>query len=410
MSEVSQAGVIAIAAILASKDHYATLDAPRDAPLSDLKKCYVKASLLVHPDKNPHPNATRAFQKVAGAWSVLNNEEDRHRYDMGLEDGNDVEEVFVTSDEAIKMFTFIAAATSFGTGGVAALGVSEMLHNQGGQGTDASEELVQGLPAALALSVAMITAGYGLSIAGFPCIGTYAKRVGCFQVVSQGIQIAQDPVAQKQVKGGFADASLYLRSAVEQYAVKNPTLGNFMEQIGSGISAADQVIREVAAPESFSRGCSGFQKQFLALGDQLNVIQCLGLAPEADSEQEDYEDESEAWFKEGLLRAKANQKKFRAETLVRMVNLKKAVELEGLLAKVVRYDRKIQRYIVRILEPVRSSLRSPASTSSSSSSSPHPMQASPDGEPTLKCVCAENLEPVVPFEDAEAPKSEMEFI
>ena len=34
-----------------------------------------QASVLVHPDKNRHPDATRAFQRVAAAWATLSNEE-----------------------------------------------------------------------------------------------------------------------------------------------------------------------------------------------------------------------------------------------------------------------------------------------------------------------------------------------
>eukprot|EP00933_Yihiella_yeosuensis_P048821 TRINITY_DN4521_c0_g1_i5.p1 TRINITY_DN4521_c0_g1~~TRINITY_DN4521_c0_g1_i5.p1 ORF type:complete len:412 (-),score=62.81 TRINITY_DN4521_c0_g1_i5:144-1379(-) len=411
MSEVSQAGVIAIAAILASKDHYATLGAPRDAPLSDIKKCYVKVSLLVHPDKNPHPHATRAFQKVAGAWSMLNNEETRHRYDMELGDENDCEEVIMTADEAIKMFTSL----SRGAGGVRVLGVSEMLLgvNQGGQASnaEASEQLVTGAPGALALSTALIVAGHGVSIAGFPGIGTYASRIGISQILVKGVQIAQDPCARDQIKEGFAEASDYLRSSVLGYVAESLALGHFMEQIGSGISAADQGVSEAATSEGFSRGFSDFKMHCLSLGGHFN---CLRFTPSTDSD----DDESEAWFKKGLLRAKANQKKFRAKTLVRMVNLQKAVDLEGRLAEVIGYDRKTQRYKVRLVSPVSLTRSSPDSSSaSSSSSSPYPIigdptpdAKAPDAKAIFKCVRAENLQAVSLLYLGTGPKFAMDFL
>ena len=39
------------------------------------KHCKAQASILVHPDKNCHPDSTRAFQRVAAAWATLSDEE-----------------------------------------------------------------------------------------------------------------------------------------------------------------------------------------------------------------------------------------------------------------------------------------------------------------------------------------------
>ena len=44
-----------------SQDHYATMDAPRDATVAELRRCYLKASVLVHPDKTPG----------SGTWGAL---------------------------------------------------------------------------------------------------------------------------------------------------------------------------------------------------------------------------------------------------------------------------------------------------------------------------------------------------
>ena len=45
---------------------------------------FPSAQVLVHPDKNPHPEATRAFQRVAQAWAVLSNPQKRRDYDQDL--------------------------------------------------------------------------------------------------------------------------------------------------------------------------------------------------------------------------------------------------------------------------------------------------------------------------------------
>lgn len=42
---VSQEAAIAVLAILGAKDHYAAMDAQRDAPVADLRRSYLKASV-----------------------------------------------------------------------------------------------------------------------------------------------------------------------------------------------------------------------------------------------------------------------------------------------------------------------------------------------------------------------------
>ena len=43
--------------------------------------------VLVHPDKNQHPQATRAFQRVAAAWAVLSDPQKRRDYDQEFSRG-----------------------------------------------------------------------------------------------------------------------------------------------------------------------------------------------------------------------------------------------------------------------------------------------------------------------------------
>mmetsp|Transcript_450 Transcript_450/g.410 ORF Transcript_450/g.410 Transcript_450/m.410 type:complete len:236 (-) Transcript_450:4-711(-) len=69
------------------KDHdfelYSRLSIPKDSTNTQIKKAYRKASLKVHPDKNPDdPEADSKFQKVNEAYVILSNEEKRKRYDL----------------------------------------------------------------------------------------------------------------------------------------------------------------------------------------------------------------------------------------------------------------------------------------------------------------------------------------
>ena len=46
--------------------------------------------VLVHPDKNQHPQATRAFQRVAAAWAVLSDPQKRRDYDQEFPRGHEM--------------------------------------------------------------------------------------------------------------------------------------------------------------------------------------------------------------------------------------------------------------------------------------------------------------------------------
>ena len=67
----------------ARKDFYKILEISRDASQSDIKKAYRKLALKYHPDKNKSPNATKKFQDIGEAYSVLSDPVKRRRYDVG---------------------------------------------------------------------------------------------------------------------------------------------------------------------------------------------------------------------------------------------------------------------------------------------------------------------------------------
>ncbi len=64
------------------KDYYKILDIPREASQSDIKRAYRKLALKHHPDKNKSPNATKKFQDIGEAYSILSDPAKRRRYDL----------------------------------------------------------------------------------------------------------------------------------------------------------------------------------------------------------------------------------------------------------------------------------------------------------------------------------------
>lgn len=71
----------------AGKTHYEVLHSHRGASPAELKACYKRMALLLHPDKNPAESAAAGFKKVSDAFTVLSDAYERGEYDATLDGG-----------------------------------------------------------------------------------------------------------------------------------------------------------------------------------------------------------------------------------------------------------------------------------------------------------------------------------
>ena len=65
-------------------DYYALLKVSRTANAAEIKQAYRRMAVLLHPDKNPHPEAAEGFRAVSEAWEVLGDPFKKAMYDQML--------------------------------------------------------------------------------------------------------------------------------------------------------------------------------------------------------------------------------------------------------------------------------------------------------------------------------------
>jgi len=78
-------GEEAVEVALKGKLHYEVLNSHRAATAGELKACYRRMALMLHPDKNPDEQAAVAFKRVTDAWDALSTPLARAEYDAGLD-------------------------------------------------------------------------------------------------------------------------------------------------------------------------------------------------------------------------------------------------------------------------------------------------------------------------------------
>ena len=65
------------------RDYYEILGVSRNASEDEIKKAYRKLAMQYHPDRNPgSKEAEEKFKEAAEAYSVLNDQDKRQRYDQ----------------------------------------------------------------------------------------------------------------------------------------------------------------------------------------------------------------------------------------------------------------------------------------------------------------------------------------
>jgi len=68
------------------REYYSVLGITETATQTDIKKAYRRASMVLHPDRNPSPNAQAEFEQLTKAYKVLSDPTARKKYDAGGEE------------------------------------------------------------------------------------------------------------------------------------------------------------------------------------------------------------------------------------------------------------------------------------------------------------------------------------
>jgi len=281
--------VEAIAQVLKAADHYEAIGAAHSASAAEIRSCYLRTAVRVHPDKNDHPDATKAFQRVAAAWAVLGDEDARLRYDAARESGsapdnaghgNSKQTSSVSPEEAFAAFAFVVAACSQTPCSMAGelgevLFCAEQLARmrETGEGPDARALLGGGLAVASGLRAF----GAAADAAGLEGVGAAADRAAgilrcASQVAAVGAAVAQIPAVQNALEGGktaAAERAQQLGSAVDdargvvrEGAVEAAAqLGSALTSVGAWAHRARQRVADAVstedAPEETKAGTDG---------------------------------------------------------------------------------------------------------------------------------------------------------
>lgn len=80
-------GEEAVQVAMGGKTHYEIMHSHRCATPAELKACYRRMALMLHPDKNPDPEAAAAFKRVQDAWDSLSTPLARAEYDASVDNG-----------------------------------------------------------------------------------------------------------------------------------------------------------------------------------------------------------------------------------------------------------------------------------------------------------------------------------
>mmetsp|Transcript_14736 Transcript_14736/g.29064 ORF Transcript_14736/g.29064 Transcript_14736/m.29064 type:complete len:375 (-) Transcript_14736:56-1180(-) len=326
----------AVARVLKAADHYEAIGAIPSASAAEIRGCYLRTAVRVHPDKNDHPDATKAFQRVAAAWAVLGDEGARQRYDAERESGAAPDNSgpkrcgqtnSVSSEEAFAAFAFVVAACSqtphsmVGELGEVLFCAEQLARmRQTGEGPDARALLGGGF----ALASGLRAFGAAADAAGLENVGAAAERAAgvlrcASQVAAVGVAAAQIPAVQEALEGG--------KSAAAERA----------QQLGSAVDGARGVVREGAAGAAVQLGSAltsvgaWAQRARQAVAEAVSTDETCEEAGAGAGASESLEDAPTS-LPEG--------------TLVRLTGLQGAAHLNGQVGEVLGIDAETLRYRV----------------------------------------------------------------
>lgn len=381
------AAAAAVASVLAAPDYYAAIDAPRTASMAELRQCYVRTSLRVHPDKNQHPNATQAFQRVAAAWRELGDEQSRYYYDQQLSYDSDCINsssfAHVEPDEAFASFARAAAACA-STGGfndsADAMYFAQMAQAQARNsygmyqnpygnpyGQAPPDVSLQSAGSGVAYAAGLWTAGLATSAVGFVSLGNFMRRIaviqGFGQVAIGGIAAYQNPEIRKSIDFKVMEVSTALKVAERTAPVK--------AALGSVGAKMRNRIEDVACSEIVGQ-----------LGS------ALGSMPSCIPRSRRIAGESPPSALEAGARAT-------------LAGLSAAAALNGRLCEVVRFEKQKERWVVRVLP------RGVRVLPSGGSDLGRAEGCAPE---SMKLVRADNLRLEAPLSLENIPRTSMHFV
>jgi len=388
------AAAAAVAAVLRAPDHYTAIDAEKSAEFAELRKCYVRASMRVHPDKNSHPDATRAFQRVAAAWQELGDEQTRWRYDqqlsMGYGGSDDIDarhSDHMNEEEAFAAFARATAACGacgpFGDCADSLLFAQQMAslqsrmpQNTGGIGQPAfgaaPQQTLQSCGSGIAYSTGLWVAGVGVSAAGFTGVGGFMRRVavvqGFGQVAIGGLLASQDPNVRTAIEPHILNAREKIKPHLFLFCERAAPVKVALANAGAAVRhkvedfAASELVEQLESSLGAMPSC--LPRRRLAAPEALRVT----------------------------------------GTRVTLTGLQSTAMLNGRLCEVVRFDKQRERYVVRLLPE---GVRIFSLDGSASSKGSHSQDGALDD---MKLVKEDNLRLAPPIPSERAPQTTTQFI
>ena len=229
--------------ILAAETLYEVLDVdPSNLDPSSLRKAYLNTSVKVHPDKNPHPDATAAFQRVAEAWNTLSDDSARAAYDAELRNPGG--------------FSASSGPSSSAQGGTQYAYDFERTHMPSFQ-----EALFMFAAATSMFAGAKGGGGGGTGSSALHAASDFMETIFWAQKLAEG---RQNQTSDNDKSGSNSDGNADAAESVGQTATNNPMASGFA--LGSG-------LRAVAATQRMM----GFRNGAAATEKAANTVQMAAV-------------------------------------------------------------------------------------------------------------------------------------